>query len=86
MGFFDLVDAGVDFVEIGVFTAGAVGGVGKHGDFGLVASEIMIGGGSVFDNSVELLLCGGFVDTAVGESEYLIVFLANKTAGEKGGF
>ena len=32
----DFVDDEVDFVEIGVLAAGAVGGVGEHGDAGLL--------------------------------------------------
>ncbi len=49
----DLFDNEIDFVEIGVFAAGAIGGVGEHGDFGLIIGVILESGGGVFDDYVE---------------------------------
>ncbi len=82
----DFVDDKMDFIEVGVFATGAIGGVGKHGDSRGVACEIFESGGGIFDNGVELLFGRGFVDAAVGKSEHLIVFFANKATGEKRGF
>ncbi len=48
----DLVDDEMDFVEVGVLAAGAVGRVGKHSDAGLLTGETREGLGGVFDDSV----------------------------------
>ena len=83
MVLFDFIDNVVDFIKIGVFATGAIGGVGKHGDFGLSIGESDKSLGSVFDNGIKLLLGGLFVDAAVGEGVDLVVFLADETAGEE---
>ena len=80
----DLVDDEMDFGEVGVFAAGAVGGVGEHGDDGLGASVVLVGGGGVFYDGVKLVFVGEFVDAAVGEGEELVAFLADETAREVG--
>ena len=82
MIFTDLVNNEVDFGEVGIFAAGAVSGVGKHGDDGLIVGVVLVGGGGVFDDGVELVFVGEFVDAAVSEGENLAVFLADEAAGE----
>ena len=62
---FDLVDNEIDFVKIGIFSAGAIGGVGEHGDFGLTTSVVLEGDGSIFDDYVELFLRREFVHAAI---------------------
>ena len=80
----NLLDDGGDFVEVGVLAAGAVGGVGKHGDFGLLVEINFVSSGGVLYDSVELLFARLLVDTAVGEGKVGAVFaLTDKTAREK---
>lgn len=86
VGLFDFIYDVVDFVEIRVLAAGAVSGVGKHGDFGLLASVFNEGCGGIFDDGVQLFGCGLFVDAAIGDGDDLVILFANKTAGEIGGF
>ncbi len=63
----NLGNSGADFSEVGVFTAGAVGGIGKHGDaWGGVGVGLESFGG-VFDNGDELLGGGLFINAAIGE-------------------
>ena len=82
----DLFDNEIDFVEIGVFTAGAIGGVGEHGDFGLIIGVILESGGGVFDDYVELFFRREFIYATVGESENLVAFFADEAAGKIGRF
>ena len=86
MVFADLFNHEMDFFEVGVFTAGAISRVGKHGDFRSFTREVFEGFGSVFDDGVELFFSREFVYASVGESEDLTVFLTDKTAREIGGF
>ncbi len=72
----------MDFLEVGIFAAGAMGGVGKHGDFGGFASVCSKRNSGVFYGSVELLLGGEFVDAAVSERENRVAFLADKATGK----
>ena len=78
----DLIYAKMDFGEVGIFAAGAVGGVRKHSNARLLVSVVLVGGGGVFDDCVELVFVWEFVDAAVGESEDLVGFLADEAAGE----
>lgn len=82
----DLADDVMGFGEVGIFAAGAVGRVGKHGDFWLTIGVFGESSGGVFDNGIELLLSWLFVDAAVGEGEDLVAFLANEAAREVFGF
>ena len=82
----DLFDDEMDFVKIGIFAAGAIGGVGEHGNLGLTTSVVLEGDGGVFDDYVELFLCGEFIYTAVSESENLVAFFADEAAGKIGRF
>lgn len=83
---FDAVNDGGDFGEVGVFATRAVGGIREHGDARLLAVESFESLSSVFDNGVELLGVGLFVDAAIGEDEMGIGAFANETAREIGGF
>ena len=67
MVLFDLVDDVMNLVEVRVFSAGTIGGVGKHGDAGLGIGEGSESDGGIFDNDVELFFGRDFVDAAVGE-------------------
>ena len=78
----NLIDNVIDFVEVGILTAGAVGGVGKHGDSGSVSGVSVICDGGVFDDGVKLVPIWDFVDAAVGEGEDLTALLADETTGE----
>ena len=82
MGLPNFIYAEMDFFKVGVFAAGAVSGVGEHGDSGLVIGIFEKSCGSVFDDGVKLLLGRGFIDTAIGEGDDAIAFFANKTARE----
>lgn len=82
----NLVDSIMDFWKVGIFTAGAVSGIGKNGDSRLSFGKRFESLGGIFDNSVELFFCGLLIDAAVGESENLFAFLADETTGEKGRF
>ena len=72
----------MDFGEVEVLAAGTMGGVGKHGDSGLIISVGLIGFCGIFDDNVELFFGGVFVDAAVGESEELVPSFANKGTRE----
>ena len=80
MVFADFVDDEMDFFEVGIFAAGAVGRVRKHGDFGLETGILFESFGGIFDDNVELVFRREFVDATVGESEGAVAFLTNKTA------
>ena len=82
----DAINDVMDFVEVRVFATGTVGGIGKHGDFGLMFSKRFKCGRGVFDDSVKLVIGWVFVDSPVGESEDLIPFLTNEATGEELGF
>lgn len=84
--FADFGDDVINLFEIRVFATRAVGGVGKHGDFGSLASVFYESLCGVFDDGVELVGGGELVNAAIGESEDLVGFFTNKTAREKAGF
>ena len=90
VGLPNLIDDLVDFGEIRVFATGAIGGVGKHGDLGLLVVINLESGGSVLDDGVELFSGGEFVDATVGKGEVLCVVwsiaFTDETAGEIFGF
>ena len=86
MAFANLINHEMDFFEVGIFAAGAVCGVGKHGDFWSFASEVLESYGSIFDYGVELLFGWEFINAAVGEGEKLIAFLADETTRKIGRF
>ena len=79
----NLVNNEMDFVEIGILATRTIGGVGEHGDDGLLVGEFRKSFGSVFNNAIQLFVSGLFIDAAVSEGEELVAFLANETAGEK---
>ena len=81
----NLVNNEMDFVEIGVFTTGTIGGVGEHGDDRLLVGEFRKSFGSVFNNAIQLFVSGLFIDAAIGEGEELVAFLADKATGEEFG-
>lgn len=83
---FNTVDDGGDFGKVGVFTAGTVGRVRKHGDARLLTVENFESLGGVFDNGVELLGVGLFVDATIGEDEMDIGAFTNETTREIRGF
>ena len=79
----DLVDDGVDSVEVGIFTAGAVSGVREHGDFGLFVVVGYECGSRIFDDGVELVGIGKFIDATVSENEmFASRFFTHEAAGE----
>ena len=83
MIFADFCDDGVDFFEVGIFAAGALGGIGEHGDFGLFPVVGLESFGGIFDDAVEFVGVGEFVDATVGEDKMLAFPLANEATGEK---
>ena len=86
VGGFDTVDDGGDFGEIWVFATGTVGRIREHGDVRLLVVEGFESLGGVFDNGVELLGVGLFVDAAVGEDEMGAGAFANEATREIRGF
>ena len=86
MVFADLFNYEMDFFEVGIFAARAVGGVGKHGDSWSFVGEVFESFGSVFDDGVELFFGRDFVYAAIGYGEDLVAFLTNETAREIVGF
>ena len=79
----DSVDSVMDFFEIGIFTARAVGGVGKQSDARSFAGKGGKSSSGVFDNPVKLFFIWQFIHAAVGEGEKLVGFFTDKTTGEK---
>ena len=82
----DLFDDEMDFVKIGIFAAGAIGGVGEHGNLGVTTSVVLEGDGGVFDDYVELFFRREFIYATVSESENLVAFFADEAAGKVGRF
>ena len=82
MIFANFVNYEMDFFEVGIFAATAIGRIGKHGDFGLFIIISLISFGGIFNYSIELFFGGNFVDSAIGESEMLAFFFADKTTRE----
>ena len=80
MVFADFVYDEMNFFEIGIFAAGTIGGVGKHGYFGLKSGVVFESFGSVFDDGIEFFGIGLFVDAAISDSNDLIAFSADETA------
>ena len=78
----DSLDDGVGFVEVGIFAAGAVGGVGKHSDSRLLIIVGFVSLGGVFDDAVELVLGRLLIDAAVSDDEMLPWSFADEAAGE----
>ena len=79
----DSFDDRMYFFEVRVLTTGAIGGVGEHGDFWLIVSIGFVGGGGIFDDAVEFISIGLFVNATIGNSENLVLFLTDETAREE---